>query len=165
MKNDITSHRTMYDVLRSPDRLQNEVKGVSGVLAHLWRKVLAERSIGLVQFDSLCAQYIIKARRQQTSSRIANYFNRSNIFREMSRPTMTFKVFVKAMQLIGMKRLRITIELEGRGFTTRHSTSIMLTGENGVDFEDLMEDGESREEKLEAPAQSGTAEGSAKPPS
>lgn len=164
MKNDITTNRSMYDVLRAPDRLKHEVKGVSGALAFLWRSILEQRNIGLFQFDNMCANYIRNARRMQTSAKIANYFNRSNIFREFSRPTMTFKVFVKGLQLIGIRRLKITVDLEGRGFNTRHTASIVLDGEEGVRYEDLMEDGkddENGDQKAEpaAPAPSAGATG------
>lgn len=145
MKNDIVSSRSMYDVLKAPDRLKHEVAGVRGMLAFLWRSILEQRNIGLIQFDNLCAQYIAKARRLQSNPKIANYFNRSNIFREMSRPTMTFKVFVKGMQLIGIRRLKITVELEGRGVTSVHSASITMEEDEGVRYEDLLEDSEDHE--------------------
>lgn len=145
MKNDITTQRNMYEVLKDPERLRHEVRGVGGVLAYLWRTILKERQIWLPQFEQFVAQYIQKARRMQSSPKIANYFNRSNIFREMSRGTMTFKVFVKAMQLIGISRMRITVELEGRGKTTVHQASLQLSGEDGLRFEEMMEDEEAND--------------------
>jgi hypothetical protein len=162
MKNDVTSSRNMHDVLKAPDKLRTEVRGVSGVLAYLWRTVLLERNISFGQFDTLCMRYIQRARRAQSSSKLANYFNRSNIFREMSRPIMTFKVFVKAMQLIGIKRMKITVELEGHILTTTHSATMTL-GEEGVSFDELIEDSdEKREDEKPTPDAPG-AEGS--PPS
>jgi hypothetical protein len=141
----------MYDVLKAPDRLKHEVKGVSGVLAYLWRSILEQRNIGLGKFDNLCMTYIAKARRQQASAKIANYFNRSNIFREMSRPMMTWKVFVKGMQLIGIIRMKITIELEGRDGTTVHTTSLTLSGEDGVSYADTLENADDHDAPVPAP--------------
>lgn len=159
MKNDLTSQRNMYDVLKDSERLRYEVPtGPGGLLSFLWRTILKERQIWLPQFDLFVAQYIQKARKMQSSPKIANYFNRSNIFREMSRSTMTFKVFVKAMQLIGISRLKITIELEGRGKTTIHTAAMQLNGEEGIRFEDLMEESDS-DEKMAASINTGAIGG------
>lgn len=139
MRNDISSKRTMQEVLNASDRLRTEVRGISGVLAYLWRTILLERNVTLQRFDKLCARFMTKARRNLGSSKIANYFNRSNIFREMSRPTMTFKVFVKGMQLLGVEHMKVTVEITTAGSTSIHSTSLVLSGEDGVSFEDLLD--------------------------
>lgn len=137
----------MYEILCAPDRLKNEVRGLGGVLSHLWRSILQDCNISLIQFDTATADYIKRARKLQTSPKIANYFNRSNIFREMSRPTMTFKVFLKALQLIGVRKMKITIEFERKGRTTQHSSTVTLIGEDATyeDLESLDEDKKDKE--------------------
>ncbi len=133
MKNDST--HTMYEILLAHDKLKNEVTGIRGVLAYLWRSILDNCQVSLIVFDAHTAEYIKKARQAQNAPKIANYFNRSNIFREMSRPTMTFKVFLKGLRIIGVSRIKFTVEVERKGVTTTSECNVTLTGDD-ANFED-----------------------------
>ena len=136
MRNENSSDRTMYEILCAPDRLKYEVRGLGGVLAHMWRSVLELCQIKLIEFDRHTVNYITLARRQQSTPKIANYFNRSNIFREMSRPTLTFKVFLKGLQLIGVGKFTLSIKFERGGKIIEHATTITLIGEDAT-YDDL----------------------------
>ena len=139
----------MVEILRAPDRLKNEVRGIGGVLAYLWRSILDDLNIGLIEFDHAVLQYVTKARKQQSTPKIANYFSRSNIFREMSRPSMTFKVFLKGLQLLGVNKMKFTVEFERRGRVTVHSASVTLQGE-GINYEDFLEGSDENEKNIQS---------------
>lgn len=146
MKND--QAHSLYDILSAPDKMKHNVRGMGGVLAHLWRSILHTNQISIVRFSDHCARYIQKARAQQGAPKIANYFNRANIFREMSRPALTFKRLLKGLQILEIKKLKITFEYEYRGKTYLESANILLIGDDAqyVDVggeEDEKENGRS----------------------
>ncbi len=139
MKNDQTTEYKMNEILLARDRLRWEVRGVGGVLTHLFRTILMELGIGLLEFNQATLQYILKARREQIANKVASYFNRSNIYREMSKPAMTFKVFMKALKIIGVTHLSLSVNLTRKGRVTTHTVSVSLGSEGGFKAEDFME--------------------------
>lgn len=144
MKNDPTSNRRMNEILIAKDRLRFDViHRDGGMLAHLWRTILMERGIGIVEFNTATTQYIQRARRRQSISRTTSYFSRSNIYREMSKPSMTFKVFIKAMKLIGVARMTVQVGIERKGLTSMHDASMNIGAEDGYEISDDDDDDES----------------------
>ena len=125
----------MERIRMQPDGGISETRGIGGVLARLWRTIMLDLNISPNRFETLLSEFIMNARRQ-SDNRIAKLFTRGNIRREFERPTMTFKVFMKGLKLIKVKKVRIAVELEfNSGRKTLHQTSVDLGG-NVIDTED-----------------------------
>ena len=128
----------MDALLRQPNKGVGQTKGIGGILAELWRIIARDINLQLPRFEFLCNQYVAKARRDLTDARVANYFNRGNLRRELAKPTMTMKVFIKALKVLDVTSFKIAIELHHRsGKKTIHEHSVeignMADGEHEFD--------------------------------
>lgn len=100
-----------FRVLKDPAYCINEVKGVNGVLAGLFRKTLSLIGITPGRFDAKLDQFIA-VNKKNNSNRVARMLTRGNLNRELFKPTMSFKVFMKGLKILGIKRVKITIACE-----------------------------------------------------
>lgn len=120
-----------------PDGGVSEVRGIGGILAGLWRQVLHDLNLPPNRIDNLCNEFIARARKNLVDTRVANYFNKGNLRRELEKPKMTMKVFIKALKILGVINLKIAIELTHRsGKKSIHSKSIDI---NYIEVDDAEE--------------------------
>jgi hypothetical protein len=61
--------------------------------------------------EVLISEFIINEKRNLPDNRVARFLVRGNFRRELERPSMTFKVFVKMLKIIGVKRMDFGVEL------------------------------------------------------
>lgn len=115
-------------VMRSkPDGGVSEVRGVGGILAGLWRQCLHDLNIPPTRIDFLCNQFIARARKGLVDARVANYFNKGNLRRELEKQKMTMKVYIKALKILDVVNVKIAVELTHRsGHKSIHSTSVNI---------------------------------------
>lgn len=106
-------------ILTQPDRGITETRGIGGILARLWRTILSDLNMQPGQFELLLSDFITNARRKIPDNRVSKLFTRGNLRREFEKPTMTFKVFMKGMKLLKVRKLRLAVELE---FSTKRKT-------------------------------------------
>ena len=115
----------MDEILKDPNRCVSHTRGVGGILARLWRIILFETNVNVSNFENLCGNFVLRARRGLIDANVKNYFNKGNLRRELAKPSMTFKVFVKALKVLEVVSFTITIELQHRrGKITTHSTKV-----------------------------------------
>ena len=124
------SHNQKYEIeriLNSPDRGITETRGIGGIIARLWRTILSDLNIRPGKFEILLSEFIINAKSKVADDRVSKLFTRGNLRRELERPTMTFKVFMKGIKMLRVTRFKIAIELEfSSGKKTLHSTTVDL---------------------------------------
>jgi hypothetical protein len=146
----MTQKYEMDRILAAPDKGVTETKGIGGILARLWRQTLLDLNIKGPRFEILLSEFIILARRGVNENKISRHFTRGNLRRELEKEKMTFKVFMKGMKFLKIKKIRFAIELEhGSGRKTLHQTVIDL-GSNQIDdlFEvDSADDKEHEDDK------------------
>ena len=131
------SNQDVVELFQSPDRKLNETKGTGGILAKLWRSILFEQGIPLRQFEYLCTQFVIHARRGITDTKVANYFNRGNLRRELMKPAMSFKVFMKALRVLQVVKFDLSVKLYFRtGKTSIHNVTVDLSTPHEFDTDD-----------------------------
>lgn len=124
----MTEPPDMGELINKRDYGIGQTKGIGGVLAELWRKTLRDLNMPYGRFEFLCNQFVQRARLGLTDARVANYFNRGNLRRELAKPTMTMKVFIKALKVIDCTSMTISIELKHRGGDTSiHTHSVDLS--------------------------------------
>lgn len=139
----------LSNVMRDPDAWLGETRGTGGILAHLWRQITLDLAIGGNRFEILLTDFIAQAKRNVPANRVSRHFTRGNLRRELEKPTMTFKVFMKAMRLVKARKMKFSVELtHSNGRVTLHSTEVDLGGAQFT--EDMMNDAmNSKEDKDE----------------
>lgn len=99
-------------VLQLPDKGVYQVQGVGGILAQLVRTIWMDNKMRAGDIEQRIGAFVSKAREGLDSKSMANYFNRSNLRRELSSPSMTWKVFIKALRVMRVTKLEIAIRLK-----------------------------------------------------
>ena len=108
--------------------------GAGGKLSGFWASILQDRNIGPDQFDEYCLKFVNRARRDLENSKIASYFNKGNLRRELTSPTMTFKVFIKGLRVIEVKSFKLSAELVFvTGKVSLHQIEVDLSAESSAD--------------------------------
>lgn len=87
-------------------------------LTKLFRKILEQRDIGSQMWNRRLTSYLNSpfSRVPKNAKDIGQ--ERNNFNRAISRSSMTWKTFQKAVQVMGCTRYRITIDMEWRGGTS-----------------------------------------------
>lgn len=139
-------NKKYYDIehmpmLNRPDGGINETRGVGGILARLWRTILNDKNIKPSYFELLLNEFIIKAKRRIPDNRVSKLFTRGNLRREFEKPTMTFKVFMKGLKLLNVKKVTFAVKLEyaSNKEPSLHQTIIDL-GDGGTTTSELYEE-------------------------
>lgn len=100
------------NALSNPVKVRHTYRGVGGSLAELFRTIQYDLGIGGPRMEVLISEFIINEKRNLPDNRVARFLVRGNIRRELERPSMTFKVFVKMLKIVGVKRLDFGVELD-----------------------------------------------------
>lgn len=99
-------------------------RGVGGMLARLYINVQHEYMISPARMELLISEYIIREKvLAQNNDQIRKFLIRGNIRRELARPSMTFKVFIKMLKIIQVTDLDFCVELDD---TQSHKISLDL---------------------------------------
>lgn len=120
----IRKKERMRDLLALPDRGVGKTSGIRGVLAKLFRTMLNDFNITQITYNRLLNDYVFVEAKHENNRRDRTSI-RGNLNKEFSRPTMTWKVFNKAMMLLQVRRFRITIDVEREnGTITSHQAFV-----------------------------------------
>jgi hypothetical protein len=134
-------------ILTSDDYGVSDTKGVSGVLARLYRQTLKDCKVSPTRFKILLTEAAIKARKSINNGTVSKYFTVGNLRREIEKPVMTFKVFMKGIKLLKVTKMELCIKLtHASGVITIHSTNIDL-GDSEINdsiFDEDISDGYSK---------------------
>lgn len=101
--------KSLNKVLSSPDK---EVKEAKGVLARLFRQILFEDKMNGQRWNALMVRYLNDPRNNIATNGKDRSTCRNNLNKELSRPTMTWKVFRKALHFLGIVRIRFELHIE-----------------------------------------------------
>lgn len=126
--------KTRQDIERRfapPAKGIQETRGVGGILANVWRNIARDLNITPAKYDVLVTEFIVDARRKAANQENAKTLSKGNLKRELERPSMTFKVFMRALTMLKVLRVRITFELEhANGRKTVHSQLVNLAAKS-----------------------------------
>lgn len=86
-------------------------------LTKLFRGILLDRNIGSITWNRRLTMFLKSAFSRVPKNAKDIGQERNNFNRAVSRPSMTWKTFQKAVQVIGPVRYRITIDMEWRDKT------------------------------------------------
>jgi len=114
-------------------KLSDEIKNgdSDSILASLFRTILDDLNIDIKRFDSLLENYITRCKLPKDPKNLS--IVRSNKKRELLSLKLSWKVFIKGLMFLNVKKFDIQITLHhANKVKTVHSKSVILTGE---DFE------------------------------
>lgn len=95
------------------------------ILASLLRTILMDIGITPMQFDRLLERYIVNAQMPYNVKEVSN--QRGNLKKELLKSAMTWKVFIKGLVFLNIKRFNLTVTLHhANGSVTSHSKSVTL---------------------------------------
>lgn len=126
---DANEHRTtaMGRVLNRIDKGERETEASpNGVLARFWRVLLKDLRVSMDIWNQKVSEYIeVYLPTNAARNEIMNA--RSMINKELAESTITFKVFMTGLKVLGILRVRIILKADWpTGKTTEHSLDIKL---------------------------------------
>lgn len=118
------SSKHLQDILESTDK---KIGHATNPLARLWRTILYENNIQHGAFDSAITRYLERLEEKNIRSKKEQSREKGNLVKELSGNSLTFKNFVKGLQVLNPKKVRITVDIEWmRGRTTVHHVDLDL---------------------------------------
>lgn len=93
-------------------QLSDSPQSVSSSLTTLWDNIKRYQNYTEDEFDSLLANFITVERKKIEDKRVARLFTKGNVKRELDKPSMTFKVFVKGLRVLGVKRVKLFVTIQ-----------------------------------------------------
>lgn len=125
-------------MLASPDK---GMSSAEGVLSRLFRQILADNNVGAYAWNNLMERYLNDDRNGIPKNGKDRSSARGNLGKELSRPAMTWKVFRKALQFLGARRIKFTVECEwSNRRRTVHSVNLDLGATDPGDAEEDREE-------------------------
>ncbi len=130
------------DLLGRPDKGQSEAHGT---LSLLFRKILDEKRFDVSRLNTAVLSYLTDPRNGYVNNVKKISSERSNIHKEIMRPTMTWKVFRKLLKVLGVRHVKLTLDLDwGAGKPhSIHDVEIRILNESQFPDFDPEDDEES----------------------
>lgn len=113
------------DILGDKNKRVHETYGLGGILASLFRSILADWNVGTMEWGRFMHRYLngpTNARRNKPGADQAS--TRANIAKELLDEQMTWKVFCKGLIFLCFPKVKITVELSRGSITKTHSISV-----------------------------------------
>lgn len=128
-------YEEQYDIFTNPGKA---VDKATGVLAKLFRKIVAEREITPGVWMRLMHQYLNNPHNQIPPNPKDRSSARGNLNKELHRPTMTWKVFRKAILFLAPVRATFIVRFEWRTnipkqYEISEHSIVLLSGDTGED--------------------------------
>ncbi len=105
------------ELLNRVDKGQSEAQGT---LSLLFRKILDEKRFNVTKLNTAVMSYLTDPRNGYLHNVKKISSERSNIHKEIMRSTMTWKVFRKLLKVLGVRHVKLSIDLDW-GFGKPHS--------------------------------------------
>jgi hypothetical protein len=113
------------DILGEKDKRAGQTWGIGGILASLYRMILADWNIGTMEWGRLMHRYLndpINTRRNKPGADQAS--TRANIAKELLDEQQTWKVFCKGLVFLRFSKVKITVELSRGSITKTHTIDV-----------------------------------------
>lgn len=111
-------------MLGSPNK---GVREATGVLAKLYRQILADLDITPMKFNQLMEKYLQDPKNKIPPDSKNRSSERGNLIKEMRRSDMTWKVFLKCIRFLSPVEMRFEVHLKwGDKKTTIHGVNMKI---------------------------------------
>lgn len=102
-------------ILHDEGKRAGETEGIEGILASLFRRVLARRQIDVPRWTGLMQRFLTNPRlnpAREGKERKDHTSVRANLTKELIAPHMTWKVFCKGLIFQGIYSVRVSVTFE-----------------------------------------------------
>jgi hypothetical protein len=134
------THYTHLDLKARSNKsiqLSDEIGSVSSSLSCLWNKIKDSQGNSEERFNALLASFISVERKKIEDKNIAKLFTKGAIRRELEKPSMTFKVFVKGLRVLGVKRVKVFVNVQKTvSGVDKQQYHVYLNFNSGSDYDD-----------------------------
>jgi hypothetical protein len=112
-------------LLSQADKGTSGTSGAGGVLSRLWRQQLKDLGINIQRWNDLMYTFVTDPRNGFPPTKRDQQSARGNLVKELARPQMTWKVYMKAQRFLGVSDMTIAIECNYvNGKRSVHSTAV-----------------------------------------
>jgi hypothetical protein len=130
----------MRKLLDDPEFGIKKTQGVGGILSSLFRTILKDMNMNHAKLMTLSYSQSVKIKDKLRKEGESNmpYQVRGNLLRELSKPSMTIKTFVRGLKLLNVKRVKFYVELEfpsGKKLDSHITVDNLTDDEQDDDFE------------------------------
>ena len=133
-------------VLKDSGKMVSEAHGP---LAALFRKILRDQGVSVYRWNMLINDYLNDPRNGIPKNGKDRSSTRGSLQKELFRPSMTFKVFRKALLLLAPEEIELIVKLKWpNGNVTAHSVT-MDNSLSDIESEDLIESANELPEIIE----------------
>lgn len=95
------------------------------ILASLFRTILSELGINWARFNVLLERYVVRANIPLNVKEISSV--RGNLKKELLKSVMSWKVFIKGLMFLNVRKFEITVRLyHASGMITEHGKEVIL---------------------------------------
>lgn len=102
-------------------------------LARLYRKILMDLQVSPAQMNKNMLAWLDDPRNNIPNNGATRSSERGNLIKEMTRPNMTWKVFMKCIRFLRPLNIKLTVELEWAGQRkTQHELSVRVNHAEAV---------------------------------
>lgn len=104
---------SLLDLLATEDKGVGEPKGVSGIFANLWRQVMYRENITPSRWQRALNMWTDRqmAMAKRSGVKVKKSSLTGNISKELVSRLMTVKVFIKACQIYGARKIEISVKV------------------------------------------------------
>jgi len=144
-----TNATGMVAILEDTRKLTHKTHGPSGVLSRLWRQILLDSGITLARYNSIMEAHILDVKNGVPNNKRDQISYRGNMTKELAKPQMSWKVFMKALKFLNITNIELTIACtHSNKRTTVHSTKVNLGNihSDPKDFNNALDLPEDQEE-------------------
>lgn len=125
------------DVLSSPTRLTEQSQNL---LTKLFRQVLVELNIGAKTFEPLVKRYLRDPHSGIADDPTARNNHRGNLMKELASNDMTWRIFLKALRVIGVSEFELALSIKRRSGGQDVITKHIIWSRNEISYEEPRED-------------------------
>lgn len=105
--------------------LPDEIVKTDTILAHMFKDIMFKAGVTMTHFMRLIADYIIKANIPTNVKEISS--TRGNLKKELFKSSITWKVFIKALSFLHVRRFTLGVYLHHQnGRITEHKRSVSI---------------------------------------
>lgn len=140
----------MTKILENPEVHEAMTHGYNGILASLFIRILRELNVSVARWSALMADFVNDASNGVPDNQKDRTSMRGNLTKEFSRKQMTWKVFVKGLRFLQIKKFQVTITAQHQnGRVTVHHSKMINLGDRSQ-LRALLQDVDSSDEADQA---------------
>jgi len=148
---------TLNEILNDPTRMAHRTHGLGGILASLFRKIMADKNVRQSDWERFMRNYLRDPRNLIGGSKRDQTSMRGNIAKELLSEQQTWKVFCKGLVFMECHQVEFSVKMTnklGQSITTCIPVNFGLST---MDFEDAPQSEDDQHDRTSKTSREPTA--------